>query len=150
MSEAVDSPINVLKLLPDLLFKIEIVLPSRWSWRPRRCDVTSVLSQSCVASAAPSSYIRAAICFEGETGFLSDWWRLGGAVLPSRPLPSSVTDPRPPAAQGVCKSDLDVHLVSVKTSALHIRVENKQTSNQRHTHTSSKPCTGIETECGLQ
>lgn len=74
MSEAVDSPISVLKLLPDLLCKMEIVVPSSWSWRPRRCDVTSVLSQSCVASAAPSSYIRAAICFEGKPAFS----RIGG------------------------------------------------------------------------
>lgn len=74
MSEAVDSPINVLKLLPDLLCKIEIMLPSRWSWRPRRYDVKSVLSQSCVASAAPSSYIRPAICFEGKPAFS----RIGG------------------------------------------------------------------------
>lgn len=148
MSEVVDSPVNMPKLLPGLLGKIKMLLPSRWSWRPRRCDVTSVLSQSCVASAAPSSYIRAAICFEPMPVFS----RIGResevrssppdhshrASLILGPLRLRVSA-NPICAFTQCRS---------KPEAICTRL--KQTNKQaiKHTktvHTSSEPCTGIET-----
>lgn len=155
MTEAADSPVNLRdykqpKLLPDLLCETGMLLPSSGSWRPRRSDAMPVLSQSNVASAASSSYISAAIWFEGKPASS----RIGGdpevRSSPTDHAHRRVTDTPPLSV--ACKSDLCVHSGGrVKPEAVNTGLKNKQTNKttRTHTRTSSEPCVVIDTGCSL-
>lgn len=114
----------------DFLIESKTRLPLvSWSCSLQCCDVMlGVISVQCCISCVLKLYISGHLD-SGDAGFLCDWWSLGGAVLPHRPLPQSVTDTRRPvAAPRCCGSCLFVHsppvfyVLSPKTEPRHAHV----------------------------